>query len=228
MNIARRSTLIIILIAVLAAVCAGVLWFNHSGKEPLVTVVHRPEVVMNVFIHGTFGTLLGLFSLYPIVKDEIKGTLYNKVLRKMRKNPFFFKEQPIFSRGMHKINPTFDLSETGSHKYGAYPIIKAFDEVSEAISPGKYKNDYYTFGWTGFMSKTRRRAESIRLYNALNEAIAEYASQGIKPKIRILAHSHGGNLALQLAGVNELLLEGEAQALERYADDAERAKTIGL
>lgn len=184
--------------------------------------VDKREPWVTVFVHGTFGTALGFFSFMPVVKDHIKGSTYNKLLRKMRKDPFFYKDQPIFARGLHRITPTFDLAATQGKKLGAPPIAQAFDVVQEAIAPGKYRNDYYTFGWTGFISKTRRRREAIRLYNALSALLEQYQAQGLKPKIRLVTHSHGGNLALQLAGINELLLEGREHAEQKYTDDKDR------
>ena len=53
------------------------------------------------------------------------------------------------------------------------------------------------------MSKTYRLKEALRFYNALQEELIKLQHQGIYPKIRIITHSHGGNLSLNLAAINE-------------------------
>lgn len=223
----KIAVALLFLVGICGSYCAW--WFIASRFGSSATIapslssrVDGREATVTIFVHGTFGTMLGLLSFMPVVKDDIKGSLYNKLLRKMRKDPFFYKDQPIYARGLHKLTPTFDLSVTSGCKHAAYAIANAYDIIQETVAPGEFHNDYYTFGWSGFMSKARRRSEAIRLYNALNELMASYAVRGIKPKIRIIAHSHGGNLALQLAGINELMLQGIKAAQEKYSDDQDR------
>ncbi len=167
---------------------------------------------MNVFIHGTFGSLMTLLSIPNVLKGDIQDTLYRNVNRKMRKDPFFFRDQPILDRGLSRITPSFELEASGNKKFAAYPILQAFDTLDAAVG-NKAINHYYTFGWTGLMSQYRRRKEAIRLYNALTEELIELKKQGITPKVRIIAHSHGGNVCLNLAAINHIL---KTDALSSY------------
>jgi hypothetical protein len=55
------------------------------------------------------------------------------------------------------------------------------------------------------MSQHSRRYEALRLYNALSEELTRLQKEGISPRIRIVTHSHGGNLCLNLAAVHYVL-----------------------
>jgi hypothetical protein len=163
------------------------------------------EQWMTVFVHGSFGSLLGFLNFSDVMSDNVRGSFYRNVTKKMRDDGFFYKDQAILPRGLVAVEPTFDLKIAGDKKYAAYPLIKAYQEISESIKPGKEKNYFYTFGWSGLMSQNSRRFESIRLYNALCEELTKFKQRGITPKIRFICHSHGGNLCLNLAAINKVL-----------------------
>ena len=167
-------------------------------------IKEKPQVCLNIFVHGTFNSVLGFFDTYKVIKDEISGTQYKKIVSQLRKNPYFYKNQPILQKGLIKIKPTFNLMKTNNKLYGAYPITKAYLSILEEMNP-KEKNVFYTLGWSGLISQSRRRLEAIRFYNILSQEIEKYKNKGINPKIRILAHSHGGNLILNFAAIKTLL-----------------------
>lgn len=168
---------------------------NFAKKEPWITV----------FVHGSFGSLIGLISFSRVIKDDLYGSMYKDIIKKMRQDPFSFKDQPMLERGLVRINPTFNIRQMHDNKYAAYPIIKAYETIQDIAKPHQEENYFYTFGWSGLMSQHRRRLESIRLYNCLIEEIERLKKKGISPKIRILAHSHGGNLSLNLAAINHVM-----------------------
>ena len=59
---------------------------------------------------------------------------------------------------------------------------------------------FYLFGWNGKLSFTQREQMADQLYNELQPIIDEYQKKyGMYPFIRLMAHSHGGNVALNLA-----------------------------
>ncbi len=178
-------------------------WFGYGHHQAVAS--SEPESWMTVFIHGSFGSLLGFLNVSDVLKDKVTGTLYRSVTKKMRNDAYFYKDQIILQRGLIPVQPTFDVNEVGDKRYIAYPLIKAYQEVTEAVRPGKEKNYFYTFGWSGLISQNSRRFEAIRLYNALSEEIEKFKARGITPKIRLICHSHGGNLSLNLAAVNQVL-----------------------
>lgn len=173
---------------------------------------------INVFIHGTFGSTAGLLDLNAVRNDEIEGTAYKRLVLMMRNNPIFSLEQPLLpERGLVEIRPTFEITDPANRR-AAYPLLKAFDMVNSAVVAPQQQNRYYLFGWSGLLSQRRRRKEAVRLYNALVEERDRLRAQGFNPKIRILAHSHGGSVALNLGGIKEAL-EGEWSILPSQAVD---------
>ncbi len=174
-----------------------------SKKDDVLTVQREPWIT--VFIHGSFGPLIGLLSFSRVLKDDLYGSLYKDINKRMRQDPFFYKDQAMLQRGLVPISPTFNIRQADNKKCAAFPIIKAYDIVQNIVKPGKEQNYFYTFGWSGLMSQHRRRLEAVRLYNGLCEELEKFKQKGITPKIRILAHSHGGNLCLNIAAINHAM-----------------------
>lgn len=181
--------------------------------------VQKKIVWLNIFVHGTFGTTMGVLSLQSLLKDEVRGTAYRGVNKEMRDNPVFFQTQPILKRGLHAITPSFDKQEGVENLYAVYPITKAFDEFLRATFQNDFDQKYYTFGWSGLISQHRRRFEAIRFFNALQEEIMMLKRQNIEPKIRIIAHSHGGNLCLNLGAIDAILKAKTLSSLHKYSTD---------
>lgn len=77
---------------------------------------------------------------------------------------------------------------------------------------------FYLGGWSGALCIETRRAAAQRYYHELHAISQQYHAQyGVAPKIRIISHSHGGNIALHLADyysddqpliIDELILLG--------------------
>jgi len=178
-----------------------------------------PQAWMTVWVHGSFATTLGLISVFNVIKDKVRKTNYKKMTRMMRKDPFFFQLQPLQELGLKPIQPLFD--PTGLPiKHAASLVSAAYETISNTASIKAEKNYFYTFGWSGLISQYQRRKEAITLYNDLVKEYAALQAQGIQPKIRLIAHSHGGNLILNAAGIHELLQKGieHEPTTERYPD----------
>lgn len=61
---------------------------------------------------------------------------------------------------------------------------------------------FYFFGWTGKLSFNARKQAAQDLHNELQNLKKKYYDlYHAYPKIRIITHSHGGNVALNLAGL---------------------------
>jgi hypothetical protein len=170
---------------------------NHSDPQSC-----KSEHVVVVFIHGT------IFA-YPSVENAQKSfwdTSSDKsFLGRYFKNVRFtglYKCQPIDEKGLVPI----DLREE-----------KRSFEVKKLIA-SKYRNIYqkslgdknvsfhlYTFGWSGRLSRWEREKAAFNLYEQLKQEIIrlqkKHSTENIK--IEIVAHSHGGNVALNLAQVEE-------------------------
>lgn len=63
---------------------------------------------------------------------------------------------------------------------------------------------FYVFGWSGKLDAHERKKAAQELYQALKNIIANYQKKyACYPSIRIITHSHGGNVALNLAALQE-------------------------
>lgn len=61
---------------------------------------------------------------------------------------------------------------------------------------------FYTFGWSGQLSQRERSRAAYSLCQALEGLIDEYKKiYGVDPYIRLITHSHGGNVALNITTV---------------------------
>ncbi len=194
----------------------GLGYWYYTSYTPSVTVsiqTTERQPWMTVFSHGTFGTMRGLLNVFDVMKDNVDQTRYKKLTSHMRYDPYFYQMQPMQAPGLKSFEPTFDIKGKEDTKFAAHPVAKAYEEVTEHIIPEKEANKYYTFGWSGLISQLRRRKEAVRFYNMLQKELATQKEANIaagisasiaQPKLRILAHSHGGNVALNLAAVNEV------------------------
>ena len=85
----------------------------------------------------------------------------------------------------------------------AYTLIKS----DPTIFP---LDHFYIYSWSGAMDFSKRQQAADTLHAQLIQLVDTYKNlYGITPKIRLLAHSHGGNVALNLAAVpyNRLLID---------------------
>jgi hypothetical protein len=157
-----------------------------------------------LFVHGTFGSTLGLLDVPSVMRDNLRGSLYAKTARSMRKDNFFFSSQPLLHRGLVPFEPSFDVRESIGF-FAAYPIGKALETVFEQRATPDEIRHYYSFGWSGLLSQQKRRQEAIRLLNELNAEVAKFKERGITPQITVLCHSHGGNLLLNVGALVSIL-----------------------
>lgn len=219
----QSNTRILITVAIITALVLSAIGARYWITSIINTIPHEPshnkQEWMTVFVHGSFATTLGLISVFNVIKDKVHKTNYKKMTRLMRKDPFFYQMQPLQELGLKPLEPTFDPKGL-THKYAAFPIAAAYETLSALAHNEKEKNYFYTFGWSGLVSQYRRRKEAIKLYSALVTEYAALKARGINPKIRLIAHSHGGNLILNMAGIHELLQKGieNEPSADRYPD----------
>jgi hypothetical protein len=193
---------LLVILGIALFVATGV-WFGVTHKWLYET--SPQEEWMTVFVHGSFGSLLGFLNFSDVMSDRVHGTEYQQITAKMRNDDFFFRHQAILQQGLIPFEPTLDARRIEPRKFAIYPIVKAYEIVNDAVYGGRQKNYFYAFGWSGLLSQTNRRSEAIRFYNSLCAEVDHLKQRGIHPKIRIITHSHGGNLALNIAAVHKLL-----------------------
>lgn len=80
------------------------------------------------------------------------------------------------------------------------PLLEAFIGVDTDNPDNRHK--MYSFLWSGKLSFKSRLKASVVLYHQLMHLVDDYMNTfNVVPKIRIITHSHGGNVALNLARI---------------------------
>jgi len=92
----------------------------------------------------------------------------------------------------------------GLHLANELPPSYFLRQLSDAIinaDPSRFNHeDFYLFGWTGKLDAAIREQAAKDLCQDLKKLIAEYhLKYQCRPFIRLITHSHGGNVALNLA-----------------------------
>lgn len=123
------------------------------------------------------------------------------------------QDRPPITIWVHgsKLTPTFAFNNffyrmQGMHSALDYDIKyhkRTTAELLCQISPDQYALDqFYFFGWNGKLCFNERKNAAKELYATMLKLIDTYkAEYKQKPKIRIITHSHGGNVVLNLAKV---------------------------
>ncbi len=215
----------------LALLCIGLGTATWATRKPILTFIgktfqnHEQQIEksdewITVFVHGTFGCYFGLLSLPSVITDTVGKTLYKKLVESKRKDPANFLDQAILQRGLIKVQPSYDLHVTNGQRFSAYPLAQAFQDISKYSSPGQSSDTFYTFGWSGLLSQKQRRVEAVRFYNSLNSELERYHCIGKHPKIRLVAHSHGGNLCLNFGAITEILSLSTYDNIDNTTPDA--------
>lgn len=82
-----------------------------------------------------------------------------------------------------------------------YQIATILDEADPTIFP---LETFYSFTWSGGISNQERLLAAQLLYTQLQHIIAEYMQKWeVYPVIRMISHSHGGNVALNMVKIEE-------------------------
>jgi pimeloyl-ACP methyl ester carboxylesterase len=148
-----------------------------------------------------------------------------------RRKLYFVQDMPALQTAPHRHQePTITIWIHGARPFAAntYNLglksIDLFDQqdyIAQSINtlikadPIKFPHDhFYVYSWTGILDFSERQKASNILYTEIVKLLDEYKkTHDGTPKIRIMAHSHGGNVALNLAAdwnhkfmVDELIL----------------------
>ncbi len=140
------------------------------------------QPVITIWVHGThFVSNQTLKKVHSLV-NKVIGTFLNKEIPS-----FHIKD------GLHPIS---------SYEKGSYILSKA-EQLDKQNKQFSFEH-FYTFGWSGKLSNRSREKHGIALYNDLQNLLKSYRKKSKQPFIRIITHSHGGNVVLQLAKAEKL------------------------
>lgn len=112
-----------------------------------------------------------------------------------------------------KLTPTIICKNFFYRKLGLHGA-KEYDEKYHkraiantlcSVCPEDYTlDDFYFFGWNGKLSFKERENASKEFYTALLDLVHAYNKKyHAQPKIRIITHSHGANVALHMAEIQD-------------------------
>lgn len=109
---------------------------------------------------------------------------------------------PVKLAGFHYSTKLMHHSELVLNR-GACPRAEVLAQGDPVAFP---LDTFYLFRWSGLLNHKEREAVSVDLYQSLVRKVDEIvAKTGKYPIITIITHSHGGNIALYLAKINEKL-----------------------
>lgn len=93
--------------------------------------------------------------------------------------------------------------QSGLHHVNELPKASLFWQDAQLLEQGNpllfNANHYYTFGWSGKVKFSVREKAGKDLYDAVKKLLKTYYCQhGAYPAVRIITHSHGGNIVLNM------------------------------
>lgn len=135
----------------------------------------------------------------------------HSTLDSLQSNP----TKPTITIWIHGARPfkanTYNLGLKSPTLFNSTNELAKIADTLIKSDPIKFPLDhFYIFSWSGAMDFSERQNAAFDLHNQIIQLIDSYkAAHGIIPKIRIIAHSHGGNVALDLAAVqnNQLIID---------------------
>lgn len=159
------------------------------------------KVELIIFIHGTIKPPeISFSSLMKIMADKVDGTIYGRATEHMRKDAFFYRGQPIQELGLKPITiaPEGTLDVTTRT---AQTIVDIYNFQYGLQEQKPSKRLYYTFGWNGLLSESKRYEAARDLCGSLQKEIERLKNQHFNPIITLVTYSHGGNVALYLSSI---------------------------
>lgn len=183
-------------ILVALVVCASVLCLALGLQRGLKLVRPAKKVKVTVFIHGTVGGFLNVFSLKQYSSENFNNTsLSARAVKKIRTIELMNYDQIFGDLGLHE----FCAADTPAW-HAARHVIPAYEDVAQCVGRSGDITKDLIFGWSGFLHHGARKEAGYDLYKTLCDyrdgLIAQYH---VNPEITIIGHSHGGNVGLWLA-----------------------------
>jgi hypothetical protein len=163
----------------------------------------NPEVHVTIFVHGSIFSPLSILSMGSVINDDLSDRdLYVRTISRLRKYDILRQDQILQQEGFHPLRTlTFDFADLScqERKAAAPHAVPAYIACANLVSQEDVDHRAYTFGHLGLLSGNYRRDAAQDFYDALCATIYELQQQHQNVKITIVTHSHGGNIALNLA-----------------------------
>ena len=111
-----------------------------------------------------------------------------------------FIRRPIFNSFFKGIPSLRFAKELGNDYY-----LRQIANTLCRICPKKFCMDtFFLFGWSGKLLSSAREQAATILFHEIKKVVVDYKKQyGVPPFIRVITHSHGGTVALNLVKIKE-------------------------
>lgn len=151
----------------------------RASEYPSLKTVPSQKPAITIWIHGTRPPHKWLKIARDSLYRAISWFINEKDL------PYFHSLPGL--RAAHEIPQNFHLRMVADKLSAACPYQFPLDH-------------FYIFGWSAKLDFNERYREAHKLYEALVQLVNEYQTKyKCTPTITIITHSHGGNVALNLA-----------------------------
>lgn len=159
----------------------------------------KKDVWLTVFVHGIISIKphITLSNFIRFLNDNVTESIYYHTVALMRDDPFFYQNQAIQGKGLVPIDPHKNGPGAASN-FMAWLFEYMDKKVQTDAMPQNY---YYTYGWSGLLSRSARYQDAKEFYTALHKEIEKFRARGIEPKLRLIGYSHGGKILIHLADV---------------------------
>ncbi len=183
---------------------------QHENNTPK----GRAAEGLTVFIHGTTGSSLNFCdpvhcftqsaSLEEAPIHQSKKNRAEKIVESYRNHPAMTYDQLLDAEGL-----VIWQNGTTTDRQAATYLIPAYKKIEKIADISARNETYALFGWSGLLSQKARKDAGYRLYNALIDYQKQQQLNGQdEARIRLITHSHGGNVALWLAEAEDLYQKG--------------------
>jgi len=161
---------------------------------------------VTVFIHGSIFTPLSMLNMRRVLSDDLVPTCrYVQFVNEVRRNPVILQDQLMLDLGLHEIGVSIlgsvhagALTEDEKKK-AAYGLTAVYDTITAFVPSAPEHRFYYAFGHLGLLSHQYRQEAARELYQELCLVMETLKKRYVTVELHIVAHSHGGNIALNLA-----------------------------
>jgi len=106
---------------------------------------------------------------------------------------------PIQIPGMQNCEPCPQGLHAATTVHKDFSMRLMADTLAHASTQEFPLSHMYLFGWSGKLDGSERFKYSQLLFNEITQLAASYKRYNCIPKFTLICHSHGGNVALQLA-----------------------------
>lgn len=169
--------------------------YDHCKEKTLTAVQHRH--VVTIFVHGTLFPIPSLAAAQEWAGERLKKNGHPATYTDLIRDRGILRNQPIGPIGMHPVSPEWSINATGSQLLAFFlqEMYKLLPQENFALVHP------YTFGWDGSLNQSRRLEQAKDLLQGINNLYEEYHKRFPQEDIEVivLAHSHGGNVALHMA-----------------------------